>query len=68
MNRIQVASLERTGRRAIRVNRLKFYILAIVLCHFECMSDDYTPTLQPLPVDRDWWPRDSGAHYRELVH
>jgi len=63
---IQVAS-QRTGRRAIEVNRLKFYPLAIVLCHFKSMSDEYTPTLQDIAADRDWWLRHSGAHYRELA-
>jgi hypothetical protein len=55
------------GRRTIRVNRLKFYILAIVLCQSECMSDEYTSTLQVIPSDRCSWPWDGGAHYRELA-
>ena len=31
------------------------------------MTDGHTPTLQDIAVDRDWWLRDSGAHYRELA-
>ena len=31
------------------------------------MSDEHTPTLQSIGTDRDWWLRDSGAHYRELA-
>ena len=31
------------------------------------MSDEHTPTLQGIGTDRDWWLRDSGAHYRELA-
>lgn len=31
------------------------------------MLDQYTPTLRQLAADRDWWHRDSGAHYRELA-
>jgi hypothetical protein len=31
------------------------------------MSDEHTPTLQDIAADRDWWLRDSGAHYRELA-
>jgi hypothetical protein len=30
------------------------------------MTDEYTPTMQDIAADRDWW-RDSGAHYRELA-
>src|SRR5215471_2293258 len=30
------------------------------------MTSDYPPTLQNITADRDWWLRDSGAHYREL--
>ena len=26
----------------IRVNSLKFYVYATVLCHYECMSDEYS--------------------------
>ena len=31
------------------------------------MSDEHTSTLQGIGTDRDWWLRDSGAHYRELA-
>jgi hypothetical protein len=31
------------------------------------MPDKRYPTLQQLAADRDWWLRDSGAHYRELA-
>jgi hypothetical protein len=31
------------------------------------MSDGYTPTLRDIAADRDWWLRDSGAHYWELA-
>src|SRR5262245_58862614 len=30
------------------------------------MTSDYPPTLQNITADRDWWLRDSGAHYRVL--
>ena len=32
------------------------------------MSEEYTPTLQDLAADRDWWSADAGEHYRELAH
>jgi len=32
------------------------------------MSDEYTPTLQDIAADRDWWSQDAGRHYRELAH
>ena len=31
------------------------------------MPDAYTPTLQEIAPDRDWWLRDAGTHYRELA-
>jgi hypothetical protein len=31
------------------------------------MPDERQPTLQDIAPDRDWWLRDSGAHYRELA-
>jgi hypothetical protein len=31
------------------------------------MSDEYTPTLQDIAADRDWWSAHAGAHYRELA-
>ena len=30
------------------------------------MTDEHTPTLHDI-ADRDWWLRDSGAHYCELA-
>jgi hypothetical protein len=27
----------------------------------------YTPTLQQIAADRDWWQLDDGAHYKELA-
>jgi hypothetical protein len=32
------------------------------------MSDEYTPTLQHIAADRDWWSAHAGKHYRELAH
>jgi hypothetical protein len=32
------------------------------------MSDEHTPTLQDIAADPDWWPRNAGAHFRELAH
>jgi hypothetical protein len=31
------------------------------------MTDDHTLTLHEIAVDRDWWLRDGGTHYRELA-
>jgi hypothetical protein len=31
------------------------------------MTDENTRTLHDIAADRDWWLRDSGAHYRELA-
>ena len=31
------------------------------------MSDERPSTLQQIAADRDWWLRDAGGHYRELV-
>jgi len=32
------------------------------------MTNEYTPTLQDIASDRDWWFPHAGAHYRELAH
>ena len=32
------------------------------------MLDERTLTLQEIAADRDWWYRNSGAHYREVAH
>jgi hypothetical protein len=31
------------------------------------MTNEYTPTLQDIAGDLEWWRQDAGVHYRELA-